>query len=65
MDYVRLGSGLIIIVLAALILADGVLGLPEVEGESLLTLPQFKLGVGVIALVLAATFLYEGRKESS
>jgi len=65
MDYAKIAKiveGLIIIVLAALILADGVLGLPEVAGESLLTLPQFKLGVGVISLVLAASLLEESRK---
>ena len=64
MNYAKLVPGLIIIVLAALILADGVLGLPEVGGEELLTLPYFKLGVGVIALVLAGSFLDESREES-
>ena len=65
MDYAKINKiieGLIIIVLAAVILADGVLGLPEVEGESLLTLPHFKLGVAVISLVLAASLLEESRK---
>jgi len=44
MDYAKITKiieGLIIIVLAAVILADGVPGLPDVAGEPLLTLPHF------------------------
>ena len=65
MDYAKITEiieGLIIIVLAAVILADGVPGLPEVAGEPLLSLPHFKLGVAVISLVLAASLLEESRK---
>jgi len=62
MNYIKFVVGILVIVLGALILADGVLGLSDVAGESLLTLPQFKLGVGVIAVVLAAAFIEESRK---
>ena len=63
MDYGKSVEGLIIIVLAALILADGVLGSTgQVDMEPLLSLPIFKLLVGLIALVLAGSFLEEARK---
>jgi len=62
MDYGKLVEGLIIIVLAALILADGVLGLTGGLEEELLSLPSFKLVVGFITLVLAGSFLEESRK---
>ncbi len=62
MNYIKFVVGILVIVLGALILADGVLGLPDIAAESLLTLPQFKLGVGVIAVVLAAAFIEESRK---
>lgn len=46
--------GLIAIVLAAVILADGVLALMGLDIE-FLSLPAFKVAVGFIALLLAGT----------
>ncbi|MCK5628815.1 hypothetical protein KAI12_05045 [Candidatus Bathyarchaeota archaeon] len=48
--------GIVAIVLAALILADGVLGLTGSTTE-LFSLAAFKLAVGFIALLLSATLL--------
>ena len=48
--------GIIAIVLAALILVDGILGLMEIDTE-LFSIPAFKLVVGFIALLLAGTLL--------
>ena len=48
--------GIIAIVLAALILVDGILGLMEIDIE-LFSIPAFKLVVGFIALLLAGTLL--------
>ena len=48
--------GIIAIVLAALILVDGILGLMEIDTE-LFSSPAFKLVVGFIALLLAGTLL--------
>ena len=45
-----------------MILADGVLGLTGGLDEELLSLPAFKLVVGLVALVLAGAFLEESRK---
>ena len=55
-------NGMIIIVLAALLLADGVLGLTGALDEALLSLPAVKLVVGIIALVIAGTFLGKNQK---
>jgi len=55
---VHASMGLIAIVLAGLILADGVLGLTGGLEEELLSLPAFKLAVGFIALLLSG-FLFE------
>ncbi len=62
MNYAKIVEGIIVIVLAALLLADGVLGLTGTLDEALLSLPAVKLVVGIIALVLAGTFLRESRK---
>jgi len=48
--------GIIAIVLAALILVDGILGLMG-QDTVLLPLPAFKLAVGFIALLLAGKLL--------
>ena len=66
MDYAKTVEGIIIIVLAALILADGVIGSIEaIDMEPLLSLPIFKFLVGLIALVLGAAFMEESRRKSS
>jgi len=62
MNYAKIVEGIIVIVLAALLLADGVLGLTGGLEEELLSLPAVKLIVGLIALVLAGAFLEESRK---
>ena len=53
---------IIVIVLAALLLADGVLGLTGGLDEEILSLPAVKLVVGLIGLVLAGAYLEESRK---
>ncbi len=62
MDYAKIVEGIIIIVLAALLLADGILGLTGGLEKELLSLPAVKLVVGLIALVLAGTYLEGSRK---
>lgn len=59
MQITKFVVGLIIIVLAALILADGVLG--AVAGESLFDLQQFQLIVGFVLVVLAGSYFEESR----
>jgi len=56
--FAHASMGLIAIVLGALILADGVLGLTGQADTELLSLPAFKLAVGFIALLLSG-FLFE------
>ena len=54
-------EGIVILVLSALILADGVLGVMDIADTPLLTLPVFKLLVGFLALVLAGAYIEESR----
>ena len=54
-------EGIVILVFAALILADGVLGVMDIADTPLLTLPVFKLLVGFLALVLAGAYIEESR----
>jgi len=64
MDISKLITGLIIIVLGALMMADGVLGFGWLgyEGPSLFSIPALKLMVGFIAIVLAAYLFGQSRK---
>jgi len=64
MNISKLVTGLIIIVLGALMLADGVLGFGWLgyEGASLFSIPALKLMVGFIAIILAAYIFGESKK---
>ena len=64
MDLSKLITGLIIIVLGALMMVDGVLGFGWLgyEGPSLFSIPALKLMVGFIAIVLAAYLFGQSRK---
>ena len=63
MDLAKTITGIIIIVLAALLLADGVIqSSPSLDWEPLFSLTNFKLIVGIIALVLGASYMLESRK---
>jgi hypothetical protein len=63
MDYRRYYGGIILIVSAALILLDGFLGSIETIDIELLSLPNFKVVIGFIVLVLVISFLQESRKK--
>jgi hypothetical protein len=52
--------GLIVLVLAALMLADGVLA--YIADTTLFTLQQFKLIVGFVLVVLAGAYFEESRE---
>lgn len=52
--------GMIVLVLAALLLADGVLGV--VAQESIFDLQGFQLIVGFVLVVLAGSYFEESRK---
>jgi hypothetical protein len=52
--------GLIVLVLAALMLADGVL--TYIADTTLFTLDQFKLAVGFVLVVLAGAYFEESRE---
>jgi hypothetical protein len=54
-------EGIVILVLAALILADGVLGIMDIAETPLLSLPAFKLLTGFLALVLAGAYIEDSR----
>jgi uncharacterized membrane protein YvlD (DUF360 family) len=54
-------EGIIILVFAGLILADGVLGVMDETATPLLSLPLFKVMVGFLALVIAGIYLDESR----
>jgi len=63
MDVGRLVEGIIVIVLGALMLAEGVVG--YVAGLSIFfagTNPAFVVAVGIIALVLGASLIEKGEK---
>ena len=63
MDLGKIIEGIIIILLAALLLADGVIAFsPSLDWEPLFSLPAFKLLVGIIGLVLGASYMLESRK---
>ena len=63
MDLGKTIAGIIIIVLAALLFADGVIqSSPSLDMEPLFSLTNFKLLVGIIALVLGASYMLESRK---
>lgn len=62
MNIMKTVNGIIVIVLGALLLVDGILGLAGALDEALLSLPVTKLVVGIIALVVAGTILSESQK---
>jgi high-affinity Fe2+/Pb2+ permease len=63
MDVAKTITGIIIIVLAALLLADGVIqSSPSLDWEPFFSLTNFKLIVGIIALVLGGSYMLESRK---
>ncbi len=63
MDLVKTIVGIIVIVLAALLLADGVIqSSPSLDWEPLFSLTNFKLIVGIISFVLGASYMFESRK---
>jgi hypothetical protein len=53
--------GLLVIVVAALLLADGVLGYVDV-GVQLFSLRGVKLAVGFVLVVLAASYFQKGKE---
>jgi hypothetical protein len=66
MNVGRLVSGIIVIVLGALTLADGILGVvPGVEMSVFFegVNPYFKIVVGFIALILGGTIIEKNEKE--
>ena len=69
MDYIhrsKIAEGIVVIVLAALLLADGIMGSIEaINLDPLFSLPVFKFIVGLIALVLGAAFVEESRRKPS
>jgi hypothetical protein len=63
MDLGKIIVSIIIVVLAALLLADGVIAFsPSLDWEPLLSIPAFKLLVGIIGFILGASYMLESRK---
>jgi len=62
MDAGRLVQGIIVIVLGALILVDGLVSYLDIEPIDLVSLPALKLMIGIIALVLAGDLLQRSQK---
>jgi len=68
MDIVRLVLGIIVIVLGALILVDGILGLPMLEDVEEIFFegvnPYFKLTLGFIILLLGGNLVEKVEKKN-
>jgi hypothetical protein len=63
MDLVKTIAGIIVIMLAALLLVDGIIqSSPSLDWEPLFSLTNFKLLVGIIALVLGGSYMLESRR---
>ena len=66
MNIGRIISGMIVIVLGALILVDGILGLPTFDAGAIFfegVNPTFKIVLGFIFLLLAGTLMDKSEKK--